>query len=325
MGIIINARARQCGRSEPRERTWARREFKTHTIQPAEVRAHTFRRASGDSNHWFRLTWTPGHLSLVGDIGEMTLTHYSALATFEGGVRWAARADYDYLMGKSDKVTIKELDRAETARDIIGMMADAVAYSRVHELREARRHRRAVQAATAHWEQDLGAWHLARPEPGHVDADSHEEERPRLTDHWPEIEPRARFARMAERDWGRARSDYFENEVRKWAVPEGWGGWLRLMIAVEDDLSFDDPNALLTPAGRREVRAALASKINADMHEGDVAELCRDLGFDDYYGTYRYSPRTIWQIEAIQHGCNLILDQLEPSRTWARAWSDPVV
>lgn len=323
MGIITNARVRRRARQEPRERTWARREFKTHTIQPAEVQAFTFRRENGSSNHWFRLTWSPGHLSLVGDIGDLTLTHYSALASFESGIRWAARADYQYLMEKSDKAVVKELDREETVEDILRMTADDAAYARVEELREARRHKRLIQAGTAQWEQDLAEWHLARP--------CGEGVRPRLVDYWPdEPEPRARFVRAEDRsDWGtavdRLHTSHMDRQLRRWQIPDGWHGWMRLMIVLEHDLDFDDPNCLLTPPGRRAVAKALADHLDGDMHENDVAEMCRELGFDDFYGTYRYSHRTIWQIEAIQHGCNLILDQLEPSRTWGRTWADPVV
>lgn len=322
MGIITNARVRRRARQEPRERTSARREFKTHTIQPAEVQAFTFRRENGDSNHWFRLTWSPGHLSLVGDIGDLTLTHYSTLASFEGGIRWAARADYQYLMEKSDKATVKKLDRKETVEDILRMTADDAAYARVEELREARRHKRLIQAATADWEQDLADW-------GRAPYRS-EERRPRLADYWPEAEPRARFIRDADRaDWGsavdRLHTSHMDRQLRRWQIPDGWHGWMRLMIVLEHDLDFEDPNQLLTPSGRRAVAKALADHLDGDMHENDVAEFCRELGFDDYYGAYRYSGRTIWQIEAIQHGCNLILDQLEPRRAWGRTWADPVV
>ncbi len=117
-----------------------------------------------------------------------------------------------------------------------------------------------------------------------------------------------------------------DRQLRRWQIPDGWHGWMRLMIVLEHDLDFEDPNQLLTPAGRRAVAKALADHLDGDMHENDVAEFCRrELGFERLLRRLSLQRSHDLADRGDPARCNLILDQLEPRRAWGRNWADPVV
>ncbi len=69
--------------------------------------------------YWFRVTWCPGSLLLSGDVGEILLTHYHAMPTWEEAVEWVNNACHGYLMQKSNKE--REFDEEETVKQIILM------------------------------------------------------------------------------------------------------------------------------------------------------------------------------------------------------------
>jgi hypothetical protein len=88
----------------------ARQEFATHQVKERVSRSFDFRRPDGSCFFAYSLTWTPGSLALAGDIGELTLVHYQALATLEPGLAWATNSDHHYLLGKSSAKRVFDLD-----------------------------------------------------------------------------------------------------------------------------------------------------------------------------------------------------------------------
>lgn len=331
MSSLAARRARRARRDAPEVQGWAQKAFADHRMTPAEVRSFTFRKPNAGSSYWFGLTWRSGHLTLVGDLGEMTLTHYSALADFEGGIRWAARADYQYLMEKSDKRE-KELDKDGTVADIVRMANENAIWIMEQVVNDRRRNRRDRRNGVYEFEAALAKWDFWR-----AFGESDEDNRPRLEDYLPdhhreEDAETLTFKRKPDREDWRYRyashPEWGHTEQSKWIIPDGWELWWGVWEAVRHHLDTDDgdPNILRTKDGRRRVTAALDRHINADMGADAVAEFCRgELDIDDYYGNFRYKAQTIWQIEAIHHGSNMILDELDPKRTWGKAWGDPVV
>lgn len=53
------------------------------------------------SDHWSSLIWSKGHLILVGDLGDLVLTHYSAFDTPENAFQWLQSEDAHYMLSKS--------------------------------------------------------------------------------------------------------------------------------------------------------------------------------------------------------------------------------
>lgn len=83
-------------------------------------RSFVLREDKGKGKHFLGpifVTWSRGNISVAGDAGEITLTHYYAMPTFEEAMDWLATAHVDYLLGKSNAV--KALDREETWRDMV--------------------------------------------------------------------------------------------------------------------------------------------------------------------------------------------------------------
>ncbi|BAQ50362.1 hypothetical protein [Methylobacterium aquaticum] len=320
------------GEKESPIKAWARKAFADHVMTPEVVKSFTFRRARGGSSYWFGLTWRPGHLSLVGDVGEMTLTHYQALAEFEPGIRWAAGGDFSYLIEKSDKRG-KDLDRSGTVEDILRMADEGAVWALEGVVKERRKYRRDVAKGMLRFEAALAEWDFWR-RLGVED----EDDRPRLEDYTPEHyrEEEAgssRFTKKERADWrGRWGGDAFvygHEPESQWHVPDGFELWFRIWEAVRHRLDFHDtdPNIVLTPNGRWRLEEALTKHLDDDeMHPNAVADFCRGtLNIDDYYGDYKYKEEYRWMVEAIHHGCNMILDEIHPKRTWGKTWGDPVV
>lgn len=88
-----------------------------HTMTDRPSRSFRFSEPGKGSVYAFALTWSPGTLALSGDMGELVLTHYHAMPTLEEAVAWAARADADYLLGKSNRKQV--ICRASTIEGII--------------------------------------------------------------------------------------------------------------------------------------------------------------------------------------------------------------
>ncbi|KZL29434.1 hypothetical protein [Pseudovibrio sp. WM33] len=80
-----------------------REQFKDHVVKEAPVRSFELRNANGSSCYWFNVTWTPGVLTLAGDLGDMTVTHYHAMSTFEEAVHWIDDIALSYLCEKASR------------------------------------------------------------------------------------------------------------------------------------------------------------------------------------------------------------------------------
>ncbi len=78
-------------------------------------------RNPGGTEYWFRVTWCPSSLLLSGDVGEIVLTHYQAMSTWQEAAKWVLGADHGYLMQKSNKN--RKFDQKETIKQII-LIAD---------------------------------------------------------------------------------------------------------------------------------------------------------------------------------------------------------
>lgn len=301
---------------EARERAQAdaRHWMRGHVCRPGDTRAYHFA-TPGDSHYWFGLTWTPGHLTLVGDIGEITLTHYSALREFESGMRWAETSTYEYLIGKSNK-SEQVLDRDATIERIWEMALEPAIEARRSQLGERRDNRRYEAVQRREWARDLAYWEANR---------SSSDEPPELQDYLGEPEPllplkcEKRFEYLG---GVRVRSKDFRGR-ELWEPPDGWEMLHSIWFGVA--WPYSDPNDIFTHEGRASLRDELESELDENAGTNEAAELCSKLGIDDYYGEYRYVHHTIAQIEAIRKGAAMILDELHPRRTWDRSWSDPVV
>lgn len=71
----------------------------------------------GTGYHAFRVTWSPGVLTISGDIGSAVYEVWPGLNTVTGSVEFVSRANFDYL---SEKGSIKkEFDREATAEHIL--------------------------------------------------------------------------------------------------------------------------------------------------------------------------------------------------------------
>ncbi len=76
-------------------------DFANHQITDLESKSWRVRDPDKGS-YWFHVTWSKGILVLSGDIGNLVLTHYQALAKFPDCIGWVAGSDEGYLLGKSD-------------------------------------------------------------------------------------------------------------------------------------------------------------------------------------------------------------------------------
>lgn len=71
------------------------------------------------SNYSFRVTWTPGHLIVTGDVGHADYCVCPSFWTLWGAIELAHRAGYDYLTGKTGAE--KVYDEQLTIQDILQM------------------------------------------------------------------------------------------------------------------------------------------------------------------------------------------------------------
>ena len=97
--------------------TMAEKTFSGHVIQK-EVPTKTWRVAGTDKHsYWYNVTWTPGFVTISGDIGEMTVVHYHALNSMENAIGWVNGACFEYLMEKTG--VEKKFDPEETVESLV--------------------------------------------------------------------------------------------------------------------------------------------------------------------------------------------------------------
>lgn len=249
-----------------------------HTCKARNARAFDFRTPGQGGTYAFSLTWTPGSLSLAGDCGELTMTHYNALWTLEEGLRWAATSDIYYLLSKT---RLQEtFDRDATVRDIV-QMANEQAISARKSLRE-----------------ELQGWRRERPDP-YAWYDRYEcdyvdwlNDRPTDNSVWTTyVRPQARF-------------EYKDMEERV-VVADGWELW----NAIRRELGNRDVGCIHTAKGRKELIELLHHEIETEHH---AYEFCyAKLGLDDYRACYEWRFHDLLQVECIRRGAQMALAQLD--------------
>lgn len=74
------------------------------------------------SAYYFRVTWTPGHLIVTGDIGHADYCVWPSFSTLWGAIELAHGAGYDYLTGKTG---IRQVyDEKATIQDVLALADD---------------------------------------------------------------------------------------------------------------------------------------------------------------------------------------------------------
>jgi hypothetical protein len=268
-----------------------------HFYQPVPVRRYVplkrkeITRFSPSSTFAFTLTWAPGVLSLSGDVGELSIVHYSTLDTFEDGIRWTLKADYDYLMGKSGvqkvydpQATYESILKDANRNVITALMGEHVFNRKLQRYvmsggfrDDMRSYREGVNEAVVDFEKATAAWQ---------DGDRSTEQ-PVLKDFMP-FDPRE------------------NDEYRDFQSTNGkvWRDWLLLW----EHLGNGDQENIFKAQCRREIRSHLRDLCD-NQHE--LVEMMHEMGYEDYYGTDIYPDRSRWQVAAIKHGCQLLVDSLK--------------
>jgi hypothetical protein len=240
----------------------------------------------------FTLTWTPGHMTIVGDLGELTIVHYHAMPTFEEACNWLQTSDYDYLLGKAN--VQREFVRDDTIEDIWRVISEE-ALQAIEE----------INKEVAGWEKDKPKWNKRA---GMTKAEFDDE-----MGYWERSSPRNdyRFESVdAPRDLNR--NLWRQHEVDGWRVPDGFYWAFRAWKDLRHSFHFngtDDPGVLMTADGMARLRRALDERLDDQLEDEIVGWVYRDLGYDDYSPCREYPQQAFFQIAAMQHGINMLLAQ----------------
>ncbi|MBD9539962.1 hypothetical protein IB276_10915 [Ensifer sp. ENS04] len=224
----------------------------------------------------FTLTWTPGHMTIVGDIGQLTVVHYHAMPTLEDACNWLQTCDFDYLLSKTNESRV--YDGEQTFAWFKQMLSEQVfdhalgtpgwdskqrrANGDIHELRSWRKH-------PPKWNKRSGQ----------TKADFENERRWYLDD-----KPKSTF------------SDH-ERDCWEW--------WRRLA-----DYTGYQPEDVCIAKYRRRMLARVREQFNHEQLAADF--LWRHMSLEDPSLIYEYRPHAFFQIAAIQHGARMILDRHSP-------------
>lgn len=254
------------------------------SIQPQGEGAYPFRkvfppiektRFAYSSIYAFTLTWTPGHMTIVGDLGELTVVHYHAMRTLEEACNWLQSPDLNYLLSKTN--VQKEYDPDETLEYLREWLNEEVIEACLGHI--VYRGGKPVRKNNC----DLAAlreWRRKRPSEGALDEFSTVEE-------WLGAKP----------------EDVFSQEECN-----VWDRWRTLKDNV---YSYGNGYEFTRASGRR---ALLKETRSAIERQDKAIDLFHELGLEDYYGCHEYRSRSYFQIAAIQHGCRMILQQLEKEK-----------
>ena len=233
-----------------------------------------------NSNWAFSITWRPGSLFLAGDLGEMTISHYHAMPNFDATIGWLCGADFEYLMGKSNKRP--RYDAEESAKFILrslnepvldvmlgpfGWGADRGKRSMKGALAEIRAARKEVQeTGDPGYMDDIG------PHPWKISS---------------------RMPSLRERQ---------DRLITWFDFPEHWELWIRAYLFLAGYKSQH-----LWPAAKVEQvlnageRAWMRGEIKRICEiQGDLVDFCQWIGFEDYYGTENYTWHDRVQYECIR-------------------------
>ena len=171
--------------------------FSNHVMTERLSRSFHFKQAMpGDQYHYaFSLTWTPGMLILDGDLGQMTISHWSAMKSFDNMLGWINGSSVDYLFEKAGVEMV--YDAVGTAKEMVAV-ANREALPSLRGLRDRRREE----------------WLPDRPIHGELNADYEK---------WLKARPELQLTCETDRS-GRRFND-------KWIVPRGWEMWQILLNA----------------------------------------------------------------------------------------------
>ena len=266
--------------------------FSGHQTSDRRARCFDFRDPKKGSRYAFSLSWTPGTLTLAGDLGELVVTHYHALWEVEAGLSWAASGDHDYLLGKTSRRPSFDCD--ETAREIIRMANEG------------------AREAVAGMREELNTWRKERLVRGDFreGADGGQEHAEEI-DYWTSARPDVQSYREFRKTkvFGR----YAWEDMRERLVaPDGWELWLKL----HEEFGDFEPKNIFQAAYRERLKDNLKAHL-WDGGPGHAAELCGKLGLDDYYGEYRWTYHDLAQIAAVRWGAKRALGWLEGERVYS--------
>ena len=265
------------------------------------------------SNYAFTLTWTPGHLTLAGDVGEMVITHYHAMPTLEEATHWALSSDFDYLLSKSDKKKVYNRDETlkqfkayvyeEVREEMFGRWSQRYAGNDENGKPTYKRyHTGGVLGELRAWRKQEPTWNKCR-RAGMKRAEFEAELK-----YWQEDKPRVLY--LEERKRGRFDTPYFKfGEDRPsdfWEYPDCLDRLVRLYLHFNQHWQ-GDIKGLLTNKGRWK----LWEEVDRAMDSENAAyEVAYGVYGDDPYVSRTYTWRDFYQITAIQHGCRMIRQQL---------------
>ncbi|QSY98627.1 hypothetical protein J2J97_32505 (plasmid) [Rhizobium bangladeshense] len=236
------------------------------------------------STYCFTLTWTPGHMTIVGDLGELTVVHYHAMPTLEAACNWLQSSDYDYLLSKTG--VQRQYDGAQTYDGFKRLLNDEVIEHAIgrpgHRWIIVDGERKAVDR----WQwgdiEEKRAWRKQQPRGGQLN-----EEDENLFE-WFDAKP----------------SDPF-SDIDRYC----WDRWKQAAKAV----GFPE-DSVLTARGRRAILSWIKGKFEQEQL---AAEFMWSAGFEDPYMAYEYPHQAFVQIAAIQFGVKMIMQQLEKERKQA--------
>ncbi|MBX3481632.1 MAG: hypothetical protein KF842_14670 [Caulobacter sp.] len=242
-------------------------------------------RKPGSYAYAFSLCWQPGSITLSGDLGEMTITHWQAITDLQSSLKWLAGSSYDYLLGKARAVRV--YDPEATLTEVV-RWANEEAIEAIRALRDERPRRRDFD--------DAADWLDARAD-------------------W--LDALANYRKFRVRDplgrdkWTPDPLEY-HGDIR---APDGWEAWLRLLRATHCAPKAAD---IFTPGGRYSIKTGLEAALST---ESGAWELFGRLGFDEPLNVYKWSSHTIAQITAMQWGAGRALAWLEGESAYS--WRDP--
>lgn len=261
------------------EKNYLRNDLDTHVMTESRSRSFNFRRADGSSFYFFKITWSAGVISITGDMGELMLEHWNAMPTFEKAVRWAANAELQYLLGKSN--VSEEYDGEETARDIIRLAN--------HEVIEA--------LNGQFWGRERrsdGMRQIAQKiRKGMLEKED-------LEDY--EIYSFSKHARGII-------PTYCDVPEKYWGFCEVWNGWIQLWKALEGfgrfrEWSDNNLKNILKPSYRREMRKAVEEACSTEM---GAIDLFNHTDYDDYPIRRDYSFTNYRLVAAIRWACQRLI------------------
>lgn len=268
----------------------ARRVLANHQTADRPGRCFYFRDPKMGSHFAHSLTWSPGTLTLAGDIGELTITHYHALRSLEGALSWAATSDHHYLLSKTSRRP--SYDRDATVKEILRQANERAG--------EALKYQRS----------ELRAWRAERPK--------REDFEPTLAGERGWHEESAAWINDAPRSLAedfRKRTTGHPSRIGQWDVPDGWELWHQ----IHQSFGSFDPTDVLKASERKSIRQELQNRLE-DGGAERAGELCSELGMDDYYGEYEWTFQDVLQVEAIRIGAQKALKWLEGERVYC--WHD---